>query len=79
MRREPFLFPPIVPERERSPLHCEVEVSEAELRAKIRPSFNRARNCGPRIESKRTSPAFKSSAEILAVAGTTIVQSTVPE
>ena len=49
------------------------------FRAKIRPSFNRACTSGPRIESRRTSPAFKSSAEMLAVAGTTMVQSTVPE
>src|SRR6266481_9629520 len=49
-----------------------------QFRAKIRPSPNRACTSRPRILSRRTSPAFRSSAEMLAVAGTTMVQSTVP-
>src|SRR4029434_5361197 len=28
MRRELFLFPPIVPERERAVVHCKIQVSE---------------------------------------------------
>src|SRR6516162_5786090 len=50
-----------------------------QLRAKIRPSRSRACTSRPRILSRRTSPAFRSSAEMLAVAGTKMVQSTVPE
>jgi hypothetical protein len=50
-----------------------------QFRAKIRPSFSRARTSGPRIDSRKTSPACKSSAEMLAVAGTTRVKSTLPD
>ena len=73
LSREFFLFPPIVRERERAPVRCEVNVRETvagEKPAVAQPCvhFSSVHTV------QETSPAFRSSAEMLAVAGTTMVQ-----